>query len=159
MAVFDWSGWGWPGWSALVAVGTLALAGVTVWVTLGERRRIAEQRRYERLVDAAVNVRVAASVIGLVRVALIIEEDRPLVALAEHRSAWLPGTMELMELGSVISRANGSVRLVYALLSSEAKAAANDCSACPCARGRGAASGRPLDTLNPSRSREQDGYQ
>jgi hypothetical protein len=39
----SWHGWDWQGWNALVALGTLGLASVTVWLAWSTRRSVMQQ--------------------------------------------------------------------------------------------------------------------
>ncbi len=130
MLVLDWVGWDWSGWNALVAFGTIALAGVTTWVSLRERRRTADQRWYEQLVAAAANVRAVAAAVPMMRAGLILEaKPPPTVATLSFRLSgrpWPIDSASVMTLSALLTAATSSLALVELRLTKEGRAAASE---------------------------------
>lgn len=130
MVVVEWTGWAWPGWTALVGIGTLALAGVTVWVWVFERRRTAEQRRYERLVEASAHLRAVIGVIPVMRAGLMLEATPPPVLISLfYRLGGRPWPMGISSLTATIdtlAKARSSMTLIRPLLDKAGRLAADE---------------------------------
>jgi hypothetical protein len=65
-----WHGWAWDGWSALVAIGTLALAAATIYLARQTASEIRESHRVRRQdIERARIDRIVVEVLNLVTVA------------------------------------------------------------------------------------------
>ncbi len=128
MQVLDWGGWGWPGWNALVGVGTLALACVAAWVSLREGKRTAEQRMYEQLLMAAANLRAVAAFAPMMRAGLVLEANPPpLVFSVLYRLRGRPWPMDASVIRGAsrpLTLATSSLALVEPRLTAEGRVAA-----------------------------------
>jgi integral membrane sensor domain MASE1 len=127
MIILEWGGWAWPGWNALVAIGTLALAASTVWAVRSERRRNREERWYGQLVATAASLRAAAAAVPIARLGLLVEARRPSVtSVLLYRLAgrtWPTDAATVMETSRLMA-ATSSLALVESRLTKDARRAA-----------------------------------